>query len=129
MKFKLFIRSLLIFSSLLLSGHSIADEVVAVVNGQKIMKSQLDLHIKLLESMTRHKVDDKTAALNDLIDREIIHQEVKKKKIDKDPELAYIAKFQARELFSKALLKKSSVGAPVSDAEIKKTLRRKNKKP
>ncbi|MGD8784364.1 MAG: peptidylprolyl isomerase [Thioalkalispiraceae bacterium] len=117
---KLLSKYLLIFTTLLLAGNSLAEEVVATVNGEKITKFQLEQHIKLLESMTKQKVDDQAAALNDLIDREIIHQEVKRKKIDQNPELVYIAEFQTRELFSKALFKQSEIGEPVTDAEIKK---------
>jgi peptidyl-prolyl cis-trans isomerase C len=120
MNVKLFIKALLILSATILAANSQAEEVVATVNGVKITKFQLEQHIKLLESMTKQKVADKASALSDLVDREIIHQEVKKKKIDKNPELAYLAEFQTREFFSKALFKQSKVGAPVTDAEIKK---------
>jgi len=97
-----------------------ASEVVATVNGTKITQQQLDMHIKLLENMTKQKIESQRDALNDLIDREVIHQEVKKKKIDKDAELSYIAEFQRRELFSKALLQKSEANKPVDDVELQK---------
>ncbi len=116
--------ALLLSTTLLVSNvtteTAFASEVVATVNGTKITRQQLDQHIKLLENMTQQKIDNQSEALDDLIDREVIHQEVKKQKIDKDPDLAYIAEFQRRELFNKALLQKSEVNKPVSDAELKK---------
>ena len=96
-------KFVLLVSSFAIVTHSIASEVVATVNGTKITQQQLDFHIQLLQTMTKQKIDDKKVALDDLIDREIIHQEVKRQKIDQKPELKFLAEFQRRELFSKAL--------------------------
>lgn len=104
----------------LIAGNSMADDVVATVNGTKITAKQLEMHMQLLSSMTKQKIENKKAALDDMIDREILHQEVKKKKLDKNPELKFLAEFQTRELFNKALLKESPVGKPISDAELQK---------
>jgi len=123
--------ALLLSTTLLVSNvtteTAFASEVVATVNGTKITRQQLDQHIKLLENMTQQKIENQSEALDDLIDREVIHQEVKKQKIDKDPDLAYIAEFQRRELFNKALLQKSEANKPVSDAELKKLYEQKIK--
>lgn len=117
---KLLFKSVLIAAVWLIAGNSMADEVVATVNGTKITAKQLEMHMRLLSSMTKQQVDNKKAALDDMIDREILHQEVKKKKLDKNSELKYLAEFQTRELFSKALLKQSPVGEPITDADLKK---------
>lgn len=122
---KLLIKIVLLLSASLLINTVMAskihaEEVVATVNGVKITRQQLDMHIQLLQTMTQQKVDDQAAALSDLIDREVVQQEVKKKKLDKNTELNYLAEFQRRELFSKALLKKSDAAKPVTDEELQK---------
>jgi len=117
---KLLIRLAFVLSIPFFTSSAIASEVVATVNGTKITQEQLEMHIKLLQSMTQQQINDKKAALDDLIDREIIQQEVKRQKLDKNTELAYLAEFQRRELYSKALLKQSEVGKPISDAELQK---------
>jgi len=124
-KMKSLIKIVLLLSASLLVNNVMASkvnasEVVATVNGVKITRQQLDMHIQLLQTMTQQKIDNQAAALADLVDREIIQQEVKKTKLDKDPELTYLAEFQRRELFSKALLKKSKAGEPITDAELQK---------
>jgi len=96
-----------------------AGNVVAVVNGTKLTQSDLDDHIAMIQTLTRQKVNDQKQALDSLIDREIMYQEAKKKKIDKDPKLKVIIKFQTREIYNNALIKQSSAAKPITDTELK----------
>jgi len=97
-----------------------AAETVAVVNGKKLTQKDLENHITMIQTMTRKKVENPKQALQNLIDREIMYQEVKKQKIDQDPEIKFIVEFQAREMYNNALLKKAIGDKPITDDEIKK---------
>ncbi len=106
---------------LLFSAYPVyADETVAIVNGKKLTKQDLDNHIAMIQTMTRKKVEKPKQALENLIDREIMYQEVQKQKIDQDPEMKFIVEFQAREMYNNALLKKALGDKPITDDEIKK---------
>ena len=58
-----------------------AEETVAVVNGKILTQKDLDNHITMIQTMTRKKVDNPKQALENLIDREIMYQEAKNKKL------------------------------------------------
>ena len=124
-KMKSLIKIVLLLSASLLvnnamAGKANAKEIVATVNGVEITRKQLDMHITMIQTMTNKKVDNVSGALGNLIDREIMYQEAKKKKIDKDPEMKFIVEFQTRELYNNALLKQSSAAKPITDAELQK---------
>ncbi len=106
--------------TMLMAFPVVAAETVAIVNGKKLTQKDLDNHIAMIQTMTRKKVENKKNALQNLIDREIMYQEVQKQKIDQDPEMQFIVQFQAREMYNNALLKKTIGNNPITDEEIKK---------
>jgi len=106
--------------TLIATNPVLAAETVAIVNDTKLTQKDLDNHITMIQSLTRKKVDNPKQALENLIDREIMYQEVKKQKIDQDPEIQFIVEFQTREMYNNALLKKSFGEKPITDDEIKK---------
>ena len=96
------------------------DKVVATVNNVKITSTDLDNHIKMLNTVTRQKVNDRNKALQDLVKREILYQEAVKKKIHERKELNYILAFQQRELYTSTLLSESEAAKNITDEDLKK---------
>jgi len=112
-----------ILSSLLLTSvafHAQADEVVATLNGKKIMSSELDNYVAYREAVSQKKIDNKVALLNELINREIMYTEAIKNKVDKDEKLNYLLKQQKYDLFIQSMLTKTDVAKPVPDADVQK---------
>jgi peptidyl-prolyl cis-trans isomerase C len=97
-----------------------ADEVVATLNGKKIMSSELDNYVQYREAITQKKIDNKVGLLNELINREIMYAEAVKNKIDKDEKLNYLIKQQKYDLFIQSMLTKTDVAKPVPDADVQK---------
>lgn len=113
----------LALTMLLLAGNALtahADDVVATLNGKKIMKKDLDTYIAYREAVTQKKIDNPVALLNEYINREIMYQEAVKNKIDKDEKINYVLTQQKYDLFIQGMLSKTDVAKPVDDAEIQK---------
>jgi peptidyl-prolyl cis-trans isomerase C len=103
------------------SGMSMADEVVATVNGKKITKQQLDRFVQYLQSTTKRDIShDKAEILQDMISRELLMEQVKKKKIDKDKDLNYMIKQREDDVYIQAMLRQTDVAKPIPEEEIKK---------
>ena len=103
------------------SGISLADEVVATVNGKKITKQQLDEYFKYRQATTKQDIShDEKGVLQEMINRELLMEQVKKKKLDKNPKLNYVIKQQSNDLYIQALLRESDVAKPVPDDEVQK---------
>ena len=98
----------------------LADEVVATVNGKKIMQSELDEFISNAQKVTGKPIKDKRAALVSLIDKEIMYDAALKKGYDKKKEITFLIEQYKREIYIKALLNDSKVGNKIPDTELKK---------
>ena len=107
-----------LLASMLLSAQ--ADEVVATLNGQKIMKKDLDIYIQYREAITQKKIDNPLPVLHELINREIMYKEALKNKADKDEKLNYMLKQQKYDLYIQSMLSKTDVAKPVEAAEVQK---------
>ena len=115
------LRTLLLLpllAGLLSSVH--ADEVVATLNGKKIMKKDLDTYIEYREAITQKKIDNRVGILNEYINREILYQEALKNKVDKDAKINYMLKEQKYDLYIQSMLTKTDVAKPIDKAEVQK---------
>lgn len=115
----------LLLGSFSLSAY--AGGTVATVNGKKITQKQYDQVIKTIQAKNpEFKVgDNKQAIINELISRELLFQEAKKQKVDKDPKVAFVLKQQRIELMIQALIQKSLSKDPVKEKDIKKIYKEK----
>lgn len=99
------------------------DTVVAVINGVNVTNTDLDNHIKLIEKVTRKKIvtpEERRAALENLIEREVLFQEAIKKKIQERDDIKFLLAFERQELFTKTLLSEQESIRNISDEELKK---------
>lgn len=103
------------------SGISMADNVVATVNGKKITEKQLDQYFRYRQATTKQDIShDKAGILQELINRELLMEQVKKKKLDKNKDLNYLIEQQKRDLYIQSLLRETDVAKQVPEEEVKK---------
>lgn len=104
-----------------LSSVSFASDVVATVNGKSITKQQFEQYFKYRQATSKQDIShDKKGVLEELINRQLLMQQVKKKKLDKNSNLKYLIKQETTDLYIKALLRDTDVAKPISDDEIEK---------
>lgn len=104
-----------------------ADKTVATVNGKKISEKQLDQFASILQKKNP-RFDPKSnrqAIINQLVNREVLLQEAKKRKIEKDPEVAFVLQQQRQELLVQALIQKNFAKKPVKEKQLKKLYKEK----
>jgi len=117
---KTFFAACLTCGLLLTSINSMAEDIVATVNNTKITKSELELYLSYRQQSTGQKQENPEAVLNEMINRELLYAEAKKKKIDKNEDVKYLLEQQKRDLYIQALLSKSDVADPIKDEELQK---------
>ena len=111
--------SIISFAMLATPFVSSADEdvVIAVVNGDKIMKSSLDGYMKILKKSGKA---DQQAAIDDLVATEIALQEAKKSDILTRPEVKKAIHDFTRNVLLKTWTKDKVESFSITDEDIKK---------
>jgi len=102
------------------TNSSFAEDVMASVNGKKITKSDFDAYVNYKQKTTKQKIDNLDNVIHEMVNRELLYAEAKKQKLDKNKDISYILEQQKRDIYIQALIAKSDVGKPVSDAELQK---------
>jgi len=113
----LLIVALASFSLTVSAGSS-----VATVNGKKISQKHYDRVVSTLKAKNPqfNAEQNKQAIINELISRELLFQEAKKQKVEKDPQVAFALEQQRVELMIQALVQKTFSKDPVKEKEIRK---------
>ena len=121
-KFTLSAASLLLATLLSNSAFALDKDAVAAVNGKKITQEDYKQHLELLSAQNRQQGGqgqiNRQAVLNDLINKEVLVQEAKKKKLDKDKKIIAQLKKLEENLMVQVLLSKSPAANPISDKEM-----------
>lgn len=104
-----------------------AAKTVATVNGKNITEKELDQFIKILKTKNPQFNADanRSALVGELVNREVMYQEAKKKKVDKDPKVQYVLEQQRIDLMIKALVSKQLGETPPSEKQLKKLYKEK----
>lgn len=99
-----------------------ADKTVATVNGKKIDQKQFDQFVNILKSKNPQfeAGTNRKAIIDELVNREVLFQEAKKRKIDKEKDVAYVLKQQRIDLMVKALVQKTLSKKPIKEKQLKK---------
>ena len=121
-KLTLSAASLLLVSLMTNSAFALDKNTVASVNGKNISQKQYEEHLKLLSSQApqgKQAPINRQAVLNDLINKEILLQEAKKKKLDKDKKVRAQLKKIKNNLMVQALLSRSAAAKPITEKEMK----------
>lgn len=116
------ISRLLLISCLsaFLVGNTLAEDIIATVDGKKITKKELETYANYRQSTSKQKIDDPNVLLQEMINRELLYKKAVKAKADKDPDVKYVLDQQKRDLMIQALLRKTEIGKPVDESELKK---------
>ena len=104
-----------------------AGGTVATVNGSKITEKQYEQVIATLKAKNPqfNAEGNKQAIVNELISRELLFQEAKNQKIEKDPKVAFALEQQRIELMIQALIQKTLSKDPIKEKDIKKIYKEK----
>jgi len=99
-----------------------ADEPVAVVNGKPITLKTYEFFLRQLqaERPNANLAGNRQLVINELVNRELIYQDAVKKKLDKDPEVAFALEQLRKNTMIQANVGKVANGVDVSDAKLKK---------
>lgn len=106
----------------LLSSSIYAADSVATVNGTKISQKTYEAYLK--QRMAQHPnaqlQNNRTAVINELVNRELLYQEAKKMGLHKDKALQEQIEQQRVNLLIQAAISRSPVAKPITDDELKK---------
>ncbi len=95
------------------------ENAVAQVNGTYISKKTLETLEKEIEQRSHGQKFPKKQLLEELIQRELLVQEAKQKKLEQSPEIAERINMATRSLLTQAAVKDYIKSNPVSEAELK----------
>jgi peptidyl-prolyl cis-trans isomerase C len=95
------------------------ENAVALVNGTYISKKKLETLEKEIEQRSHGQKFPKKQLLEELIQRELLVQDAKQKKLEQSKEVAERINMATRSLLSQAVVKDYMKSNPVTDEEIK----------
>ena len=114
--------SILLATLLSNSAFALDKNTVASVNGKKITQKQYQAHLKQRQaknSKGQQTPVNRQLILDELINREVLLQEAKKLKLDKDKKIKAQLEQLKSNLLIQALIARSPASKPVSDKELK----------
>ncbi|MGW8228158.1 MAG: peptidyl-prolyl cis-trans isomerase [Gammaproteobacteria bacterium] len=113
--------SLLVAATLPVTGFT-ADESVAVVNGKPISQKTYDFYLRQLqaERPNANLAGNRQLIINELVNRELLYQDAVKKKLDKDPEVAFALDQLRMNTMIQANVGKIAAGMNITDDMLKK---------
>lgn len=113
-------------TSLLLMTLQANAAAVATVNGKEISQKMYQAYVQQLESRQKKgNINiDRKRLINELINRELLHQAALKMKVENNPEIKFLIKQQKIDLLTKAAMKQIVDKSPVTEAEIEATYKK-----
>lgn len=99
-----------------------AADAVAIVNGKPITFQTYEFFLRQLqaEQPNANLSGNRQLVINELVNRELIYQDAVKKKLDKDPEVAFALEQLRKNTMIQANVGKVANNVDVSDAKLKK---------
>ena len=113
--------SLLAVASLPVTGFA-AEEAVAVVNGKPITLKTYEFYLRQLqaERPNANLAGNRQMVINELVNRELLYQDAVKKKLDKDPEVAFALEQLRMNTMIQANVGKIAGDLKITDEMLKK---------
>ncbi len=120
-KITLSAASILLATLLSNSAFALGKNSVAAVNGKNITQKQYENHLKQRQAAAKGKKvsTNRQVILDELINREVLLQEAKKLKLDKNKKVKAQLELLKNNLLIQALISKSPATKPVTDKELK----------
>ena len=113
-------------TSLFLIAMQANAAAVATVNGKEISQQMYQAYVRQLE-MRQHngKIQiDRKRLINELVNRELLHQAALSMKLEKNPEIKFLMEQQKIDLLTKAAMKEIVDKSPVTESEIEATYKK-----
>ena len=117
------LTSILLIAFASQSAFALGANVVASVNGVKITQQQYEQHLKMRSARNprgKQAPLSRQVILDELINREILLQEAKKLKLNKDKRVKEEIENARKNILIQALIAHSPAAKPVTDKEMKK---------
>jgi len=113
--------SLLVAATLPVTSFA-ADEPVAVVNGKPISQKTYDFYLRQLqaERPNANLAGNRQLIINELVNRELLYQDAMKKKLDKDPDVAFALEQLRMNTMIQANVGKVAESMNITDEMLKK---------
>ena len=123
-RISLSVASLLLATLFTNSAFALGKNSVAAVNGKNITQEQYQDHLKQRQAQNAQKGKqaapvNRQVILDELINREVLIQQAKKLKLDKDKNLKAQLEQLKNNLLIQALISKSPAAKPISEKELK----------
>ncbi len=106
--------------SILPFSANAADKPVAIVNGKPISQKTYNIFLRNLQQQQPQLAGNRQMLINELISRELLYQDAKKKKLDKDEDVAFTLKQLQKNALIQANLAHIAKKKPITDAMLKK---------
>lgn len=119
---KISLASVLLTSLLSTSAFALDKNTVASVNGKKITQKQYQAHLKQRQTQNKKGKQapiNRQVIIDELINREVLLQEAKKLKLNKDKKVKAQLEQVKNNLLIQALISRSPAAKPVTDKELK----------
>lgn len=99
-----------------------ADKAVAIVNGKPISQKTYELYLKQREAelpANANLAGNRNIIINELVNRELLYQDALKKKLDKDPDVAFAIDQMTRNLLIQADVSRMAKENKIPDSRLK----------
>lgn len=113
-------------ASLLLLSMQASAAAVATVNGKEISQQMYQAYVQQIEQR-QHNGNinvDRNRLINELVNRELLHQAALSMKLDKNPQIKFLIEQQKIDLLTKAAMKEIVDKHPVTESEIEATYKK-----
>lgn len=120
-KLSLSLASILLVTLTTGTAYALDSKSVAAVNGKKISQAEYKKFLQQVTAQTKGKPGsvNRQVILDELINREVLLQEAKKKNLHKDKKVVEILKQQKNNLLIQTVISKSPAAKEVTDKEMK----------
>lgn len=111
-----------IATGLVLANSAMAADPVAVVNGDPISQETYQHYLKYRSQQQNGKSGEvnRQALINELVNRQLLLQQARKKNLDEDPEIAFRIEQLKNDALIQALLQREARDNPIKENELKK---------
>lgn len=116
------IYSAALLISMLSAGAAQAADAVATVNGKPISQQSYEDYLKqrMAQNPNAQLQNNRTAVINELVNRELLYQEAQKMGLHKDKQILEQIEQQRINLLIQAALSRSPVAKPITEEDLKK---------
>ena len=120
------IKTTTLGASLLLIALQANAAAVATVNGKEISQEMYQAYVQQLQARQKNGQGniDRKRLINELVNRELLHQAALEMKLDKNKDIQFLMEQQKIDLLTKAAMKQIIDKSPITEGEIEETYKK-----